>query len=154
MIMYYFIQFAVAIGATVSFAILFSAPKEQYVYCALTGGVGYLSYIFILNQFHTGTATASLFATLILTLLSRIFSVIRKNPVTIYLVTGIFPLVPGAGIYYTSYYLIMDETQLFTQSGIETFKIAGAISLGIIFGLAVPQRFFRLIQTVSLRRND
>ncbi|MFV0466080.1 MAG: threonine/serine exporter family protein [Lachnospiraceae bacterium] len=148
MITTYIIPFAVTICATLSFAILFTAPKDQYLYCALTGGAGYLTYLILLNQFQAEPATASLFATLILTLLSRIFSVIRKNPVTVYLVAGIFPLVPGAGIYYTSYYLIMNEPELFSKSGFDTFKIAGAISLGIIFGLAVPQRFFRMLQAL------
>ena len=28
---------------------------------------------------------------------------------TIFLISGIFPLVPGAGVYWTAYYIVMDE---------------------------------------------
>ena len=54
---------------------------------------------------------------------------------------GIFPLVPGSGIYYTSYYFIMSDMESFVAKGTETFKVAGAIALGIIFGFALPQKF-------------
>ena len=79
-----------------------------------------------------------------MTILSRFFAAVCKNSVSIYLVTGIFTLVPGAGIYYTSYHFIMNDMHMFTVKGMETFKIAGAISIGIIFGFAIPQRLFQI----------
>lgn len=141
------VQFIIAMVATASFSILFSAPMGQLILCAATGALGWLSYL-ILVELGTGPVVASLIATFILTILSRIFSSIRKNPVTIYLVTGIFPLVPGAGIYYTSYYLIMNQLDLFASKGMETFKIAGAISIGIIFGFSLPQSLFHQLQNI------
>ena len=50
-----------------------------------------------------GVVVATFIAVVVITLLSRIFAIVRKAPVTIFLVSGIFPLVPGVGIYYTSY---------------------------------------------------
>jgi len=85
---------------------------------------------------------ASLIATFILTMFSRTTAVLRQNPVTTYLITGIFTLVPGAGIYYTVYYLITGQRQLFSAKGLETFEIALAIVFGIIFGFAIPQALF------------
>lgn len=136
------LQFIAAMIATASFAMLFSIPKDQWFCSALTGGAAWLAYL-IFQKLGTGVVMASLFATFLLTIVSRIFAAWRKNPVTLYLVSGIFPLVPGAGIYYTSYYFIMNEMDLCAAKGIETFKIAGAIALGIIFAFAIPQRFFR-----------
>ena len=75
-----------------------------------------------------------LIATFALTLVARILSAVRRTPVTVFLLTGIFPLVPGAGIYYTSYYFIMGDMSRFSQYGISTVKVAGSIVLGIIFG--------------------
>ena len=62
-----------------------------------------------------------------------------------FLIPGIFPLVPGAGIYYTAYYLIMNEMKSFSKKGTETFLIAGAIALGIVFGFAIPQAVFHAL---------
>ena len=131
------LQLALAFISTFAFAVLFSAPKTQYVFCGLCGAFTWRMYLLFQNFGYT-TVISALFATFFLTLLARILSIVKKNPVTIYLITGIFPLVPGAGIYYTSYYLIMNEGTRSLSMGLETFKTAGAIALGIIFGFAVP----------------
>lgn len=131
------LQLALAFISTFAFAVLFSAPKTQYVFYGLCGAFTWGMYLLFQNFGYT-TVISALFATFFLTLLARILSIVKKNPVTIYLITGIFPLVPGAGIYYTSYYLIMNEGTRSLSMGLETFKTAGAIALGIIFGFAVP----------------
>ena len=127
------IQFLVSLAATLSFAVLFSAEKKQLFFCGLTGALGWIVYLICL-QYHTDNAIANLIATFALTL--------RRTPVTVFLLTGIFPLVPGAGIYYTSYYFIMGDMSRFSQYGISTVKVAGSIVLGIIFGFALPQSLF------------
>ena len=81
-------------------------------------------------------------STFVLTILSRILAVARCNPATIYLVSGIFPLVPGAGIYYTAYYLISGMPAKCSAKGLETFEIALAIVFGIIFGFSIPETLF------------
>ena len=65
---------------------------------------------------------------------------------TVYLLSGIFPLVPGAGIFYTAYYLFTNDRALSSSKGIETFEVAGAIVLGIIFGFGIPQSLFNLLK--------
>ena len=62
----------------------------------------------------------------------------RKTPVTVFLICGIFPLVPGAGIYYTAYYFIMGDNAMALSKGIETIKIAVAIALAIVFVFSMP----------------
>ncbi len=135
------LQFVLAMIATASFAVLFCVPKDQFLFSSLTGALGWIGYL-IFYGLGCGTVTASLLATFFLTIVSRFFAAIRKNPVTLYLVTSIFTLVPGAGIYYTSYYFIMDDMASFAAKGMETFKIAGAIAVGIIFGFSIPQKVF------------
>lgn len=114
------------------------------MFCGLTGATGWLVYL-ICIELDSGTAIANLIATIALTVISRTIAAIRKNPVTVYLISGIFPLVPGAGIYYTSYYFIMNEPTECLSSGVETLKVAGAIVLGIIFGFALPQSWFNTL---------
>lgn len=130
-------QLLVAGVGTLAFAILFYVPPRHYVWCALTGAVGWLVY-WLLMLAQPSTVVASLIAVVPLTLLSRIFSVWRKAPSTVFLFCGIFPLVPGAGIYYTAYYFIQGNMALFASKGMETFKIAVALALGIAITLSVP----------------
>ena len=81
---------------------------------------------------------ASLLAVIPLTLLARILAITLRTPVTVFLLTGIFPLVPGAGIYYSAYYFIQATTLWRWQNGISTFKIAVALAVGIALVLGHP----------------
>ncbi len=145
------IQFAVCMVATISFAVLFAAPRSELLCCGFAGALGWAVYLLCSNSGMTA-AISSLLATLTLTLISRAFAALRRIPVTVYLISGIFPLVPGAGIYYTSYHFIMDETAASSANGVQTAKVAGAIVLGIIAGFAVPQGWFHALS--SLLRKD
>ena len=135
----------IAFAATVCFAVLFYAPKKELPFCGFTGALGWLIYR-LLVQNDVSKVMASMLATAILTIFARAFAVVRQNPVTVYLMTGIFSLVPGAGLYYTTYYLFIGNRYLFAIKGLETFEIAGAIVFGIIFGFALPQNLFHKLQ--------
>ena len=130
-------QFFLAAAGTWSFSVLFACPKRLLPYGALVGGVGWLVYELAVLLGADGTL-ASLLAVIPLTLLTRIFSIFCKAPVTVFLLSGIFPLVPGAGIYYTAYYFIQNENALALAKGISTFKIAVALAIGISLVLCVP----------------
>ena len=135
------VQIAISMAATIAFAVLFHVPATEYFFCAVNGGVGWVTYSFWLSH-GAGLTSASIWAALALTLAARILSAVRKMPSTVFLITGIFSLVPGAGLYYTSYFLIMGDLARFMAKGTETLKIAGAIVLGMIFGLVLPQSWF------------
>ena len=74
-----FIQFVVSLFATLSFAVLFSAPKVELVFCGITGALGWIVYLACLGA-NTGKPIANLIAALTLTLVARFFSAARKNP--------------------------------------------------------------------------
>ena len=141
------IQIILSLIATLSFALLFGAPKSELLFCGIAGALGWVVYLIFLN-FDSGGTVPNLVATLALTVFSRTIASIRRNPVTVYLISGIFPLVPGAGIYYTSYYFIMNDTANSSAYGMETVKVAGAIVLGIIFGFGLPQSWFNKLGTL------
>ena len=137
----FLLEFIVAMIATLAFAIVFSAPKTELVYCGISGAIGWILYS-IVNTLLGAPTLGNVIGSFVLTMFARSLAARRKNPVTIYLITGIFPLVPGAGIYYTSYYLIMNDMASFGAYGLSTIKTAGAIVMGIIFGMAFPQTWF------------
>ncbi len=146
------IQTLVAFVATISFSILFSVPRNQYIYCGITGAIGWLCYLLMVS-FDFSTVFSTFVAAIVLTIFSRLFAIRRRVPVTVFLITGIFPLVPGAGIYYTSYYLFMNQPEFATSKGIETIKIAVVIALGIMSIFAIPQKLFKFGTSISHHGN-
>lgn len=141
MLLNWLFQTFVAFLATIAFSIIFHTPQKEYAFTGLTGGAGWLVYL-ISMHFGCGVVAASFFATVALAWLSRVFSFSRKAPVTVYLICGIFPLVPGAGIYYTGYHFFMSDNSLALSKGLETIKIAIAIALGIGIVLSLPRFLF------------
>ena len=136
------LQFLLAGAGTLSFAILFACPKRTLPCCALVGAVGWFIYELAI-LYGADAAAASLIAVIPLSLAARICAVLLKTPVTVFLLTGIFPLVPGAGIYYTAYYFIQGNNSLALANGISTFKIAVALAIGIALVLGLPLPRFK-----------
>lgn len=144
------LQTIVAFFATISFCILFSVPMKQYLFCGFTGAIAWLCYLLL--SLHISAVAATFVAAVILTAFSRIFAIRRRVPVTVFLTAGIFPLVPGAGIYYTTYYMIMNQPDQAGSKGIETIKLAVAIALGIMSVFAIPQKLLAWIAFVPKQK--
>ena len=130
-------QFFIAGAGTLSFAVLFGCPRKSLPFCGLVGAVGWFVYELAV-MLGADSAAASLLAVIPLTLLTRVFAIVIKMPVTVFLLSGIFPLVPGAGIYYTAYYFLRNDRALCTSKGIETLKVAVALALGIAIVCSIP----------------
>ena len=74
-------------------------------------------------------------------------SVYKRCPVTVFLIAGIFPLVPGGGIYWTAFYVVTNDLERAGARGFLTLKDAVAIVLGILFVFEFPQSWFRKVLT-------
>ena len=133
----YLLQFAVAAVSTVCFGVTFQVPRRHMAACGAGGGVGWLCYV-LGTAAGLSPAMATFFAALPLTLACRLFAIRFRAPVTLFLLCGIFPLVPGAGIYYTAYYFLQDLGRQMADKGFETAKIAVALALGIALVSALP----------------
>lgn len=129
-----------AVVGTVSFSVLFGVPREYYPYCGFIGGAGWLVYC-LAELFLPGSGSCFV-ATAVVILLSRTAAVVKRCPVTIFLIAGIFPLVPGAGVYWTVYHIVMEELFLAVSTGYSAMKEAIAIVMGIVFVFELPQKLF------------
>lgn len=140
--MNYLMQFLVAVVATISFGVTFRVSPRHYLACGITGAVGWLVYVLCTGLLSTSAPVATLVAALPLTACARLFAIRHKAPITIFLLCGIFPLVPGAGIYYTAYYFIQNDNVQMAASAADTVKIAAALAIGIslVLGLPLPQQ--------------
>ena len=130
------VRTVLAFVGTIAFALLFGVPRKYFISCGFIGGAGWLLYE-ALMAYAGATATEATF---------RMRAVRERCPVTVFLISGIFPLVPGAGIYWTSYYLVTGEMGQAVSSGFVAVKAAIAIVLGIVFVFEIPNKAFHLLR--------
>lgn len=134
---------AAALG-TVAFSVLFGVPRKYYAYCGFVGGAGWWLYSILMVYAYCTATEAAFFATTLVVLLSRFLAVWERCPATVFLTTGIFPLVPGAQIYWTAYNLVMNRPAEAADNGFAAIKAAVAIVLGIVLVFELPGRFFKV----------
>ena len=128
-----------AAAGTFAFSVLFGVSGKYYPFCGIIGASGWIVYMFT-EDF--GVTVGAFVATVAVVLLSRVTAVREKCPVTVFLISGIFPLVPGSYVYWTAYYFVTDQLRLAVHNGYMAVKIAFAIVLGIIFVFEIPQKVF------------
>lgn len=127
---------------TIAFSILFNVPGRFYICCGLTGMAGWLCYQGVIEI--ASVSTATFFGTVLVVLLSRMLAVWKKCPITVFLVSGMFPLIPGAGVYYTVYSMVQGNLTEAAGKGLEAMKITFAIVLGIVFIVSLPKQWFQI----------
>ena len=117
------IRLLAAFASSTCFAYLFGAPKKELLFA---GGAGLIGWIVL------EASGAIFFAATAVSILSIICSKKRKAISSIYLIAGIIPYVPGAGIYRTMLNLVLGYPQNALSEGILAFGAAGSIALGIM----------------------
>lgn len=135
-----FLQVVSAFFGVVSLAVLFHVPRKYLMFAGLTGAGGWLVELLMMNQTENAVPPAFLsafFAALLSQILARIF----KAPVTVYLIPGILPLVPGVGMYRMVYYLLQGNRAYASYYFSYTLQVAGVIALAIF----VADSFFRAL---------
>lgn len=130
---------------TIAFSLIYNTPKKYYFLCGFTGAMGWLVYILLQNYTVLPYSISIFLSALVIVFISRLAAVGLNCPATIFLIAGIFPIVPGAGIYWTAYYLVMGEVSQAGETGLQAIKAAIAIVLAIVFVSELPYGFFRLL---------
>ena len=126
------VQLVAAYLGTVSFAALFGVPRKYYFDSGFCGAMGWLLYL-ILSRYTVLSPIEVLFcATALVASIALLQSKARKCPITVFLISGIFPLVPGAGIFWTSYNIVADQLSAALHTGFAALKATVAIAFGIL----------------------
>lgn len=139
--MYILLEAFYAFLATVTFAVMFNTPKKELLFCGIAGSIGWFFYSLCLKT-GVSSSISNFWGSFFISYFSRLFAIIRKKPISLFLTSGIITLVPGAGIYNTIFNIIMSDNNLASFYGIETIKIACAIAFGIIIILSLPNFMF------------
>jgi uncharacterized membrane protein YjjB (DUF3815 family) len=133
------IQTVGAFLAVISFSLILELPKKYLILSGAIGAVGWLVYLIV--QAAAGSVIAAAFlSTLLVALFSHISARVCKAPVTVFLVAGILPSVPGASIYRSVSYVISNNPVLSSHYLVETLQVSGAIAMAIF----IMDSLFRL----------
>lgn len=137
---------------TLGYCILYNVPRRFYIWCGVTGSLGWLVYLWAVRD--TTVAGASFVAATAVVLLSRILAVYKRCPITIFLVSGVFPLIPGSSLYHTVFYLINDDYIAAGERGMAAIKIVFAIVLAIVFTVSIPKEWFMIPSFKSKQKKE
>ena len=125
------IQIFASFAGSLGFALLYNLRGKKLWTAGVSGMISWAAYLFVWNQMPSGFA-ANLAAAAVATIYAETMAIILKTPVTVFLITGIIPLVPGGNLYYTMNYVIAKEWHLFSLYGQKTMLTAIAIAAGIM----------------------
>ena len=127
--------------AVVAFCFILNTPRRHILFAGLTGAAGWALYL-VLGSRGLNTGAATFFSGCLVSLCGQLLARVLKTPVTIFVIPGILPLVPGAGMYHivdsmlrsdgmTSYYVT------------QTLVAAGMIAMSIIVMDGLFRLFFK-----------
>lgn len=139
----YFIQCIAALIGCIGFSIIFNIHGPGGLLCALGGFITWGTCCIVAH--YSGDEVIAYFvASAVAAIYAESMARIRKFPAISYLVVSIFPLIPGAGIYYSSYFLSHADVNAAVAKGMQTAAFAGAIAIGILMISTIVRHWYIL----------
>jgi len=137
-------EIVLAFAGSLCAGILFNVKKTNLIWTGLSGTLGWIAYSWLYGI--TGEIILPTFVgAVIVGLFSESAARILKSPVTVFSISGIFPLVPGIAAYNTVQYIVENRLADAAGKAIETLASAVAIAFGIMLVAAVF-RFLRKLR--------
>lgn len=143
--MFYIQQLLYAFLSTVGFAVIFNSPKDTIIKSGFNGMMGWLAYM-VTNNLTSSPIAGSFLGALTVGILGEVFAKIFKKPSTTFTISGVIPLVPGKGIYYTM--LSLTEKNFLTAAdyGSQTILVSVALASGIIVSSSFNRAIMKYIE--------
>ncbi|NLJ73743.1 MAG: threonine/serine exporter [Firmicutes bacterium] len=140
------IQAAAGFMSAAAFACLYRVPRHQIIRCGLVGGLGWL--VLLLTGDYLGEIGAMFLASAVVAVCSEILARRVRQPVIVFLVPGVIPLVPGGRAYLTMLSFLRNDYVKGLELLVSTIFLAGAVAAGIILVSSI----FRAISRTKHRK--
>ena len=144
LVIHYLQAFVFAYFATVAFGVLFQGPKPILWRSGLIGAMGWVVFSGLEGLFAIHSFSANFLATVLIAIVSEIFAR-WKEPVTVFEIPAIIPLVPGFGMYRGMNYILQD----YVAYGNEVLLGAAMDACAIALGVMMVSGVFRALKTGS-----
>lgn len=142
------LHFIFSFIATAAFGVLFQAPRRTLMMCGLVGALGWCIYKYTSLQMGFSSFYANLMATIALSFVAETFARMSKEPATIFIATGVIPLVPGLGMYKGMNKII----EHYYEQGMDILITAGTDSMAIALGIMLVASIFRGMRVFPLEK--
>lgn len=144
-------SFLFAFFATFGFSILFHVPKKLLFWASVVGGLGYFIYDYCISFGH-GKVIACFIGSYLIGLLGDILARLFRETATVFVIPGIIPLVPGAGMYYTMLATVNGDLSLAARTGTETILVAGAIAVALLVEGSITNMFVLFFKRLGAKK--
>ena len=141
-----FLPVLISFIACIGFGIIFNSRGKNLLLSALGGAISWMVYLITVH--YSNDILACFLSGFAVSLYAELFARIRRTPSTCFLIIGLLPLVPGAGIYYTMKYFVQGQYVEFAEKGVSVLSSAGAIALGVMLVISM----FRMMMHISAHR--
>lgn len=138
-----FIKTLFSFFATVAFGKLFNCPRSCLYKAGFVGMVGFGVYIILLSGFGLSSMLSNFAGTVALSICSEIFARWYKQPVPIFSIPGVIPLVPGLPLYRAMNYTMLDSYSM----GMHTFVSAALDAMAIAMGILLVSGLAKVYKT-------
>lgn len=126
------LQLLAAFMGTAAFSVVFGVPKQYYHVAGLVGMLGWFVYLISIYYTPLDVVGGTFLSTICVASISHYYAVKLKCPNIMLLICGIFPLIPGGGVFWSSYYMVSEQIPLALHAGFTAIKVTIAIVLGIL----------------------
>lgn len=118
--------------SSIAFSIIFNSPPKILIFGGINGVLGWVVFRYSYN-YGISPSMAIFFAAVIVALFGEIMARIIRQPVTLFVIPGIIPLVPGGTAYQTMLAFVKGNYNQGISYGTETLFAAGSIAAGLAF---------------------
>lgn len=121
-----------AFFSSLGFGIIFNIRGKMLIIASFGGALGWFTYL-LSGKLQPSLVFSLFLASMVVSIYSEVMARIYKNPVTIFVICAIIPLVPGGGMYFATLEAVKGNLNVALVQGVHTLFSAGAIAFGIVF---------------------
>ena len=125
------IQLVSCTAATAGFAVWFHVRYEHVIYCAIGAWITWTAYL-LASRWAGVSFSSAICCSIICGFYAQIIARVLKAPATVFSSISIFPLIPGANLYYMMAAIVMRQREQAFDQGIALFTTCFAIVLGFM----------------------
>ncbi len=129
--------------SSLGFGIIFNIRGKNLIIASVGGGLGWFTYL-LSGRLQPSIVFSLFLASMVVSIYSEIMARIYKNPVTMFIICAIIPLVPGGGMYFATLEAVKGNFNTALSKGAETLFSAGAIAIAIVFVSSISTIFKKI----------